>query len=80
MRVSELIEKLQQCDPDDVVVLSCDDEGNRYLRLSHVTVSGKAILDKDSQEVYEIEDMTAYADAYNDVNESTCEPCVVLWP
>lgn len=80
MRVSELIEKLQQCDPDDVVVLSCDEEGNRFTSIRNIEISGKALFDKSAAEVYEIEDMTAYADAYSDVNESTCEPCVVLWP
>lgn len=36
MKVKELIEKLQQCNPEDVVILSKDEEGNGFYVLDKV--------------------------------------------
>ena len=87
MKVSELIEVLQGFDDDDVVVLSSDQEGNRYETLDEV-VGGYALIEEGPREkTIKHRKMTPELEAQGycpeedvvDPNEPH-ENCVVLWP
>lgn len=84
MTVSELIELLQKCGPDDIVVLSKDDDGNSFSPLFKIT--------KDRYSAYAkhcgrgdigLRDLTEvdiqYGRTEDDVMEDG-EDCVTLWP
>ena len=66
MKVSELIKKLKQEDPDSEVVLASDEEGNSFAPLSVVDC---AIYDPEEQQVYDPDE--------KDINGKVA---VVLWP
>jgi len=77
MTVQELIAKLQQCDPTDIVVLSRDSEGNGYstaysiapMMFNEGEVRYRELTPALIEQGYEEEDVST---------EGT--PCVVLWP
>jgi hypothetical protein len=82
MTVKELIEQLQQCDPDDLVVMSKDSEGNGFSKLSDIAFgndrysggySGEIGLDHLTEEL----EQRGYTE--DDVM-SDGEKCIVLWP
>ena len=81
MKVRELIELLQQVDPERVVVLSRDSEGNGYAVLSAVETMA-FLPDGSYGEVY-LEELTPELEAQGyseeDVREDG-EPALVLWP
>lgn len=47
MLVKELIEQLKQCDPDDLIVLSEDEEGNGYYEMNYFW---KGIYNKEERQ------------------------------
>jgi len=78
MKVSELIEILKSCNPDDVVVMSKDGEGNHYSRLHSAEMyyrfnDGEIGL----RELSELDRSHGYSD--EDIMEDGVD-CVVLWP
>ena len=77
MKVKELIEILKECDPEDLIVLSKDPEGNGYKEARTYDMCrftegeiGLRELDEEHKELgYEKEDV---------FDEG--EDCIVLWP
>jgi hypothetical protein len=80
MKISHLITKLKKLDPDALVVLSKDPEGNGFDICSDVVEGYK--FDREEREIG-LESLTEQAveDGYSeeDVMEDG-ERCVVLWP
>lgn len=85
MKVSDLITQLQECDPEAIVVLSSDPEGNSYSPVHALDDSQVYVPDGVRGELkfaepdasleklgYGEEDCVEEGDRYN--------PCVVLWP
>lgn len=76
MKVRELIEKLQTQDPEDVVLLSADPEGNSFGTVHDVeagTFSGP-----DEVGIRELtHELAKQGYSEEDVKEA---PCVILWP
>ena len=81
MKVSELIEKLEQIDGDTDVLLSLDQEGNAYNHLSTLEEM------EYHQEGREID--IGFSELTHDLIKrgyseddllGTCERCVILWP
>lgn len=80
MKVSELIKRLQEVDPDNIVVLSRDGEGNGYRRLAGVDTSSRYNPEEDEvglRELTEADRRSGYSE--EDVMEEG-EDCVILWP
>lgn len=84
MNVRELIFRLQQCDPDDLVVLSADAEGNTYSPLEDAStqmyvaestwrgdIFERTLTPKMEAEGYSEDDLT---------DDPSAVPCVTLWP
>lgn len=76
MLVKTLIEELQKCNPDDIVVLLSDEEGNGYGELDGISVeyafeNGEIGIRRGDSDSETDEDDLASEDA---------KPCVVLWP
>ena len=82
MTVKELIETLSKCDPERVVVMSKDGEGNNFSPLAdysegayvpECTWAGQVMLEKltaaDRKAGYSEEDVAVNG-----------QPCVCLWP
>jgi hypothetical protein len=79
MKVSELIEQLQQLDGDRLVVLSSDGEGNSFRKLGDFST---AMFDPEEREIgLEVltEELKQAGYSDEDVMEDG-EPAVVLWP
>lgn len=77
MKVKELIEELKTCDPESIVVLSIDEEGNGYNLLyqvddSHNYSDGEIGL----REITKVDEKQGYSE--EDILEG--EKAVVLWP
>jgi hypothetical protein len=70
MKVSQLIERLSKCDPNALVVLSRDEEGNGYSELASIDAGFKW-----SKSERELRGPDGYYPA-----EPKDKPCVVLWP
>lgn len=70
MKVKELIEKLQQCNPDDIVILSKDEEGNEFYVLDKME---KMVYIPDRREVH-------YGELTQDMEKQGYTKAVVLWP
>jgi hypothetical protein len=77
MTVKELIDELQKMNPDDIVVLSGDSEGNDYQKLYSLSdqynyanreIGLKTLSEDDGKHGYTEEDLMEG------------QPCVVLWP
>ncbi len=66
MKVRELIEVLQKCNPEHDVILQRDPEGNGYGPLSGAEA---AVYDEQDNEVIHKDDV-----------EDQDDNCVVLWP
>ena len=87
MKVRELIEALNECDPEALVVLSSDGEGNRFspvdgyddrqVYIPETTWSGSTKFAELTPELekagYDEEDCV-------DEDETDAVPCVILWP
>lgn len=86
MTVKQLIGQLQECDPDDVVILSKDEEGNGFSPLAELgdgvyvpdsTWSGEVHLRELTPELIE----QGYTDEdVRTVGEDGAMKCVTLWP
>ncbi len=79
MTVAELITELQKTDPNRIVVLQKDAEGNGYSPLAGADCSALYVADSTwSGEVYDEEPEDPDAD--EDRPDETAKKCVVLWP
>lgn len=82
MKVKDLIEVLKGVDPERVVVLSCDEEGNRYNVLSDYDTESLFVL--DWHEIYPekiTEEMKADGWDNDDLySGDDGVKAVVLWP
>jgi len=69
MKVKELIAQLQEYNPEDVVILAKDVEGNDLSPLDEIT-----------ENLYE--PYLSYSGSVFDRDEDLvdCEPCITLWP
>lgn len=65
MKVKELIEKLKQYDPDDIVILSQDEEGNGFETLTLLQKMVWVPQSRSVEDIYDGEDG---------------QKAVVLWP
>lgn len=82
MTVKELIKELEQCNPDDLVVMSTDEEGNGFDTLVDVE-SNNVYVPKD-REIH-IKKLTKALRSQGYTKEDLYEgddavDCVVLWP
>jgi hypothetical protein len=85
MKVSELIKLLNGCNPDDLVVLSSDGEGNTYAPVSGADLS-RAYRDDGSGGTTKLRKLTpelikrgyGEEDAVQDGDGSA--PCCILYP
>ena len=80
MKVIDLIEKLHECNPEDLVLLSSDEEGNSYKALAQID---EANCEKDGWEYYiGIKELTPqhveWGYSEDDINHG--EGCIVLYP
>ncbi len=80
MKVKELIIHLQKSDPEALVVMSCDPEGNKYSPLA-VTTDGLLYME-DENDIYDIEEEREYLQdeevLQNMINEG--QIAQVFWP
>ena len=82
MTVKELKELLEQCNDDDVVVVSSDEEGNSYRKLSTVSADLYACEGSYNVEIG-LRKLTPSLEEEGYSEEDVLEggsPCVVLWP
>jgi len=79
MKIKELIEKLSKMDPELLVVLSSDEEGNSYLP-ARVVDSGMSY--KDGEIGYRRLTAKLKKQGYGeaDICAKDATPCVVIWP
>lgn len=72
MKVSELINKLEEFHPDLNVIISIDQEGNAYFPVE--------IVEKEAAyyDIHQIE--IIHHDEISDFKEDELEPVVVIWP
>ena len=81
MKVKELIEKLQQCDPEDIIVLAKDEEGNGFNMLGDID---EAIYVPCHKETYlreltpELEEQGYTEEDFYDGEDG--QLAIVLWP
>lgn len=80
MTVKQLIKKLEKCNPDALVVLSEDAEGNTYNPLYEI--EGNMVYDQEYKEVgYKILTKDMEESGYTEEDLKTIgEECVTLWP
>ena len=79
MKVSKLIKKLSQLDPNAIVVMSSDGEGNQFSPLADLDV-GKYIPETTwSGHVPAPEDL-ADEEYYEREEVENMQDCVILWP
>lgn len=83
MKVKELVKRLQKCNPDDIVVLSRDAEGNGYFE---ARVIDEVVFAPEDAEIYEhelTEELQVRGFTQEDVrqaNGETYKNAVCLWP
>lgn len=78
MKVKQLIEILQSCDPESSVVTASDPEGNSFSE--NLTVGDNYLFDGENVGFASLtEGMQASGYSEEDVLESG-DPCIVLWP
>jgi hypothetical protein len=80
MTVRELIKILSEADPEKLVVVSRDAEGNGYCPLGNVSVEND-VFDEDEGEIY-LEELTPelVSEGYTDEDVGEGRRCAVLWP
>jgi len=71
MKIKDLIEKLKEFDPDSLVVLSSDEEGNSYSKASGDI--GSYCFNQHSGEIFR-------DDEIDQDDADILERCVVIWP
>jgi hypothetical protein len=79
MKVKELIEMLQEFNPDSVVIMQRDPEGNGYAPLSGAEDNG-AWNKKDREYGYATLTEELEEQGYSEEDCIDGEPAVVLWP
>ncbi len=79
MTVQELIDKLKECNPNDAVIKSKDDEGNGYDTVD--TVSSFYNMDGEYQIEIGLRELSkdAIEQGYSEEDLLDGDPCVVLW-
>ena len=85
MKAKELIQKLSHCDPDDIVIMSRDGEGNGFSPLSDVETNNVYIADSTWSGEIKLKELTPELKKQGYDVEDTDEsgqgvPCTVLWP
>lgn len=79
MKVKELIEKLSMMDPDRLVVLSRDEEGNEFMPVRQI--DGEVCFYEGEVFILELTQcLRAKGYEEDDVAPKGAVPCVVLWP
>lgn len=79
MKVKELIEKLQGCNPEAIVVMSRDSEGNYYSPLA--SINNNCFYEPESNWSGVLFDMEEWRDIYGDEPMSEAiSPAVGFWP
>lgn len=82
MKVKELIEILEDCNPEDEVILSSDEEGNSFHPLGGVQYGSIEELNYYIERVYECElteELEAAGVSQEDILEDGIR-CLVLFP
>jgi len=79
MKVKELIEMLQEFNPDSVVIMQRDPEGNGYAPLSGAEDNG-SWNKKDREYGYATLTEELEEQGYSEEDCIDGEPAVVLWP
>ena len=87
MLVKDLIAQLQECDPDAIVVMSSDGEGNNKSPLADIDDSCVYIPDSTWSGDTKLAELTPELEAagYGEEDcvhpdEDNAQPCVILWP
>lgn len=85
MKVSDLITELQTCNPDAIVVMSADEEGNSYSPLSAFSDIYNYIPESTWSGGISIRELTPELEEEGYTEDDVLEdedsvPCVVLWP
>lgn len=75
MKVSTLIEQLSRLEPDALVVMAQDSEGNGFSPLDEIDSSLYIALDRSSGFLYDPEE-----EVEDDYEIEDSVPAVVLWP
>lgn len=86
MTVKEFIALLSECDPDDIIIMATDAEGNAYnyfdgnmnlheYNYMEYNYGGEIKLRKLTPELVE----QGFSEEDTDINQNGT-PCVVLWP
>jgi hypothetical protein len=84
MTVQELMNRLIRCDPNDLVIMARDSEGNGYSPLCDLDVSSAYIPDATWYGEVGLRELTpelidaGYGE--EDVAPSDAQPCVILCP
>jgi hypothetical protein len=86
MKVSELIAELQQCDPESLVVMSKDSEGNNFSPLAEIDGDSMYLADSTWSGDVHLRELTpeleeqGYSDDDVRTEEDGAVRCIVLWP
>lgn len=82
MKVKELIEQLKECDPDSIVIMSEDGEGNGFSPLSEIDDSSNYLADSTWSGEVGLRELTPDLEVrgYSEEDILDGEKCVVLWP
>lgn len=82
MKIKELIEVLSGLDPETMVVLSSDSEGNQFSPLSDHSPHSQYFTEGSfSGEVYDEQELADWDESEEDMDKPTGGvPCIVLWP
>lgn len=79
MKIKELIQELSTLDPELLVVMSIDEEGNGFKTLREIATGD--VFDEEEKEIH-IKQLTPqlikWGYSEEDVGEGT--DCIVLWP
>ena len=78
--VKFLIERLQECNPNHLVVLQRDPEGNGYSPIQGVDSDDVLFRECDGGMVLSTQDLADEIEGGYVDDESEFEPCVVLFP
>lgn len=81
MKIKDLIELLKGFDPDTIVVMSQDEEGNGYSPLANISTGNYSANNSWSGEVGLPELTDKLRDeGYGEEDIVNGVPCIVLWP
>ena len=80
MRVGELIEQLQKEDPQTQIVVSADEEGNRFHKLADLGAGFTPNVDDWEMEIYGQEDIKTEPDIKESFEAGQLEEVLIIWP